>query len=448
MTASPTLHLPVLPAPSQASALTLDPHTYARGLSCVHCGLCLPVCPTYTQTWNEADSPRGRIELMLALSDGEIKPTESVQKHLDLCLDCRACETICPSGVVYHELIEAMRPKLHTARRQTLSSHLLRWIFLHVVTHPTRLKLAMLPARLMKRLDLLDWLPASMQKLAAITPLEGSAFPPPLPAFVPGRATSKPKIRVAFFQTCVGSVMYDRVNRQAVELLSACGADVTVIPADHCCGALHHHNDASQNAQEMARRNIDAAKIGTPDAPDLITSTVAGCGAMLHDYSYLLRDYAAYRGRAEEFASRVRDISQVLLQLGLPEMKYPVIETVSYHDACHLVHAQKVSTEPRQLLMQIPGIKLIALPESDTCCGAGGTYNLTHPKMAGDLAERKLWNIATTGCRTLVAGNVGCAMHIQAEANARSTPLTVVHPVELIHRAVFGSSARLKRRID
>lgn len=438
MTASPTLHLPVLPTPSQASALTLDPHTYARGLSCVHCGLCLPVCPTYTQTWNEADSPRGRIELMLALSDGKIAPTESVQKHLDLCLDCRACETICPSGVIYHELIEGMRPKLHAARRQSVSSHLLRWVFLHIVTHPTRLKLAMLPARLMKRLDLLNWLPASMKKMAAITPMEGRAFPAPLPEFVRGKPTHKPKVRVAFFQTCVGSVMYDRVNRQAIELLSACGADVLVIPANHCCGAIHHHNDASQNAQEMARRNIDALKLGTADAPDLITSTVAGCGAMLHDYPYLLRDYAAYRDRAEQFASRVRDISQVLLQLGLPEMKTPVNETVSYHDACHLVHAQQVSVEPRKLLMQIPGIKLIALPESDTCCGAAGTYNLTHPQMASELAERKLRNIAATGCRTLVAGNVGCAMHIQAEANARGNVLTIVHPVELLHRAVFG----------
>jgi glycolate oxidase iron-sulfur subunit len=232
--------------------------------------------------------------------------------------------------------------------------------------------------------------------------------------------------------------MFEKVNRQAVELLAAAGAEVLAPRAQACCGAIHHHNGAHHPAEELAKRNIDTFCPEHGPEVDFIATSIAGCGAMLREYDFLLRDDEKYRERAKRFASKVRDISEVLADVGLPELKHAVNETVTYHDACHLAHAQKVTAQPRALLAQIPGLKLVPLPESDICCGAAGTYNLTQPKMATDLADRKLKNIATTSASACATGNVGCAMQIQSEADARGQKLAVVHPVELLHRAAFG----------
>lgn len=437
-----------LPVPQNpTSPLPLDPRTYARGLSCVHCGLCLPACPTYTQTLNEADSPRGRIQLMLGMADGKIDATESAKLHLDLCLDCRACETACPSGVVYHELIEETRARLLKQSPQSLTDRFMRWIFFHVFVYPTRLKLALLPARLMqkiglygllRKIGLFKLLPAKLRKMEQMLPSTGSIWAKTLPGVTPAQGQQK-KLTVAFFPGCIGSVMFEKVNRQAVELLAACGADVLTPPANVCCGAIHHHGGAHAPAEEFARRNIDAYLPRDGKAPDYIVTTIAGCGAMLKDYDVLLRDDPNYADRAKLFAAKIRDISQVLLELGLPEIKHPIEARVTYHDACHLAHAQRVTIEPRKLLAKIPGLVLIALPESEICCGAAGTYNLEHPEMATDLAERKLNNIESTGTNICVTGNVGCAMHIQSQAEASGRKLKVVHPVELLHQAVFSA---------
>jgi glycolate oxidase iron-sulfur subunit len=424
-----------------ANPLSLDPRTYARGLQCVHCGLCLPACPTYTQNFNEADSPRGRIQLMLALSDGSIQPTESVRKHLDLCLDCRGCESACPSGVVYHELIEETRTKLARSAKPELQVRLMRFIFFHILTRPLLLKLSILPGRLFKMLGLFNVLPKSLRKMGQMLPSSGPIWPRKLPSSNPPISNLKSEISdktVAFFPGCIGSVMFSEVNRKAVELLRACGANVIVSPLQTCCGAIHHHNGDHHGAEDRARRNVDALVPSVQSTPDFITTTIAGCGAMLREYDLLLRDDPVYNDRATLLASKVRDISEVLLELGLPEMKHPVNEVVTYHDACHLAHAQRVASQPRKLLAMVPGLKLVPLPESDICCGAAGTYNLTQPEMATDLAARKLRNIEATGAPACVAGNVGCAMHIQSEADARGQKLNVVHPVELLYRAVFG----------
>jgi glycolate oxidase iron-sulfur subunit len=429
-------------APSTTSPLALDPRTYARGLQCVHCGLCLPACPTYTQNYNEADSPRGRIQLMLALSDGSIQPTESVRKHLDLCLDCRGCETACPSGVVYHELIEEMRTRLNRIGKPGFQIRVMRFIFFHILTNPLLLKLSILPGRLFKKLGLFNLLPKSLRKMGQMLPTSGPVWPKKLPAVNPpigNRQSAIGNRTVAFFPGCIGSVMFSEVNRKAVELLRACGANVIISPLQTCCGAIHHHNGEHHGAEIRARRNIDAIIPSASSVPDFITTTIAGCGAMLREYDFLLRDDPVYNDRAGLLSMKVRDISEVLLELGLPEMKHPVNQTVTYHDACHLVHAQKVALQPRALLAQIPGLKLAPLPECDICCGAAGTYNLTQPEMATELAERKLRNITSTGVGTCVAGNVGCAMHIQSQADASGQKLRVIHPVELLHHAVFGS---------
>jgi glycolate oxidase iron-sulfur subunit len=338
----------------------------------------------------------------------------------------------------------------------------MQWIFFHIFTKPTRLKLALVPARLMQKIGLYSLLrkiglfrllPMQLRKMEQMLPADGAIWPNALP--VHSRAggvdtmlkmlnprtrdeATRPKVTVGFFAGCIGSVMFDKVNRQAVELLAACGADVYVAPGQDCCGAIHHHNGAHHPAEELAKRNIDAflPREGAP--VDYVVSNIAGCGAMLKEYDFLLRDDKEYAERAKEFSKRVRDISEVLLQLGLPPMHHAVNETITYHDACHLAHAQRVTEAPRKLLAMVPGLKMVPLPESDICCGAAGTYNLTQPVMATQLAQRKLNNIAATHAEICATGNVGCQMHIQSQADARHQELKVVHPVEILHRAVFG----------
>lgn len=437
----------------------------ARGLSCVHCGLCLPACPTFVETGHEADSPRGRIQLMLGLAGGTIEPTESVRRHLDLCLDCRGCETACPSGVVYHELIEETRAKLNADATLGGQDRLMRWLFFNVFVHPTRLKLALLPARILQKIGvykllrgigLFKLLPSKLRKMEQMLPAQGDLWPRQLAARPGGtgvqpaqaapsdrqthgletRATGKRT--VGFFPGCIGSVMFSTVNRQAVELLAACGADVVVPPSQVCCGAIHHHNGVNRPAEEFARQNIDAFLPADGSGVDLITTCIAGCGAMLREYDHLLRDDPKYASRAAEFVRRVRDISEVLAELGLPPLEHAVNLTATYHDACHLAHAQKVTSVPRKLLNRVPGLKLVALAESDMCCGAAGTYNLTQPQMSTQLAARKLSNIRGTAATVCITGNVGCAMQIQSQAESEGLELRVLHPVEVLHRAVFG----------
>jgi glycolate oxidase iron-sulfur subunit len=386
---------------------------------------------------------------MLGLSDGKIEATQSVREHLDLCLDCRGCETACPSGVVYHELIEETRAHLAATQTLTAQGRLMRWLFFNIFVHPTRLKLALLPARmlqkmgvypLLRRLGLFKMLPSQLRKMEQMLPESGRLWPRRLPSETQHSAlsTQHSSVTVGFFAGCISAVMFDEVNRKAVELLAACGARVLAPRAQVCCGAIHHHNGAHHPAEEMARRNIDAfvPKEGPP--VDFIVTAVAGCGAMLREYDVLLRDDPAYAQRARDFVLRVRDVTEVLVELSLPEMKHRIDETITYHDACHLAHAQKVTAAPRKLLAMVPGLMIVPLPESDMCCGAAGTYNLTQPEMATRLAGRKLDNIASTGAATCVMGNVGCAMQIRSEAAARGQALRVMHPVELLHRAVFG----------
>lgn len=434
---------------SPHSKMPMDPRTYERGLTCVHCGLCLPACPTYTETGHEADSPRGRIQLMLGLAEGKIEPTETVRKHLDLCLDCRGCETACPSGVIYHELIEETRARLNDSRSLPLQGRLVRWLFFNIFTRPSRLKLALLPARvlqkpgiyaLLRKVGLFNLLPLQLRKMEQMLPSRGPLWPVRLPEVLqPTHRASASTTIIGFFPGCIGSVLYDSVNRKAVELLVAGGAEVRVPRAQSCCGAIHHHNGQHDPAAEMARKNIDAFCPPEGTDVDWIVTDIAGCGAMLRDYPHLLRDDPAYAQRAVEFASKVRDISEMLLELPLPEPRHAIAMKVTYHDACHLAHAQKVTAAPRALLAKIPGLMLLPLPENDMCCGAAGTYNLEHPEMSTRLAHRKLANIATTGAELCITGNVGCAMQIQSQAIAEGKKLKVMHPVELLHAAVFGS---------
>jgi glycolate oxidase iron-sulfur subunit len=291
--------LTILPSSNGAGkpAIELDPRTYRRALSCVHCGLCLPACPTYTTTGHEADSPRGRIQLMRGLADGLVQPTESVTKHLELCLDCRACETACPSGVVYHELIEETRARLAEKGKLSLQERFMRWIFFNVFVHQKRLKLALVPPRLMQKIGLygllrksgiFKLLPEQLRKMEQMLPANGRIWPKALPERMSSTTGTK-KATVGFFAGCVGAVMFDEVNRKAAELLVACGAEVITPRSQTCCGAIHHHNAPSiprriwrvrtstLSSPNQARSSITSPAT-SPAAARRCASTTSCCG--------------------------------------------------------------------------------------------------------------------------------------------------------------------------
>jgi len=428
--------------------LQLDRRTYVRALDCVHCGLCLPACPTYTDNGLEADSPRGRIVLIKGLADGRIDPSQTVIQHLDLCLDCRACETACPSGVVYHELIEQTREKLEPLRKKTMEDRIVETIFYRIFPYPWRVKLAMLPARLMQRLGLWELatsprmqrrLPPALRKMQQMLPESGPMWERGLARRYPPAEGVEKRATVGLLAGCVGSVLFQQVNRKTIDLLRRAGCEVLVPPRQRCCGAIPHHGGRVAQAERFARANIDAFLPTRGTQVDLIVNNAAGCGAMLRQYDHLLRDDPKYAERAEQFVNRCRDVSEALVELESPAPEHALKRVATYHDACHLVHGQKVSDPPRRLLAQIPDLELVPLIESDMCCGAAGTYNLAQPEMARRLAERKLRKIQETGASVCVTGNVGCAMQIASEARRLEIPLQVRHPVDLLHEACFGA---------
>ena len=346
--------------------LELDPRTYDRALACVHCGLCLPACPTYTQNGLEADSPRGRIQIMKNLADGRIEPTDAVLEHLDLCLDCRACETACPSGVVYHELIEESRALLKGQSSGTLVDAAVEWMFKNIFTHPTRLKLAMLPPRLLQRLGL--WkllthpmlarlLPASIEKMQTMLPSSGPLWEKPLAERYPSKHPQGETVaRVGVLAGCVGSVLFQHVNRQMIDLLQLAGCEVVVPTSQQCCGAIHHHAGDGEQARVFAIHNLRAF-----EGVDYIVNNIAGCGAMLRDYAHLMRDDPSWAAQAKAFQGKVRDISELLTALDMHRPPHALERTVTFHDACHLAHAQKVNEPPRTLLGRIAGLNVIPL---------------------------------------------------------------------------------------
>ncbi len=411
---------------------------------CVHCGLCTASCPTYVETANENDSPRGRIYLMRAVADGRLGLGEDVRRHLDLCLDCRACETACPSGVEYGKIIEpfkiAVRPGHagRLARREEQSSLLQRVILQHLFPYGQRVKLALAPARWLQRFGLLDaaeslgltrLLPPTLRRMQAMLPrltAAGSAVAEINPPVGPKRA------RVALFLGCVGDAMFPETTAATIRVLQQNGCEVVVPRGQVCCGAIHYHSgvEATAGSSEFARKNIQAFD---PERFDAIIVNAAGCGAMLKDYDHLLpeRDH----DKAKKFVSKVRDIAEFLVALGPIAPKKPLPMKVTYHDACHLCHAQQVRSQPRQLLKLIPGLELIPLEESELCCGAAGTYNLTQPEMSERLGQRKMDRIAATGAEIVATGNVGCILQIARKVKERGLEMQVVHPVDLLAQA-------------
>jgi glycolate oxidase iron-sulfur subunit len=425
---------------------------YERFLDCVHCGLCTSACPTYLETGNENDSPRGRIYLMRAVTDDRLELTPAVARHLELCLDCRSCESACPSGVQYGRLIEPFRVTMH--REQVQSGTQVPGWFRKLVLHglfpsARRLRWALWPARWMQtlrldllaeRLGLLRLLPGPLQRMQRLLPRlqpRGTELPEFLPAIGARRA------RVAVFTGCVADAMFHHVNVATALVLQRNGCDVLIPRTQRCCGAIHYHSGEGEPALALAQENLSAFPWNELDA---VIVNVAGCGSMLKDYGHLAREVCgndpATAERLSSFAHKVKDVSEFLAELGpvAPAGKIPRVAT--YHDACHLCHAQQIRRQPRELLELIPELQVVPLAESEVCCGAAGSYNLTEPEMADRLGQRKVAHILQTGADAVITANAGCSLQIQAMLRAAGrSDIPVLHPIELLQQS-YDDSAR------
>jgi len=399
---------------------------YDKFLDCVHCGLCLSACPTYVELGTEMDSPRGRVYLMKALEDGSLPVTSDVARHLDLCLGCRACEPACPSGVQYGDLIEAARCFVEEHHRRPLLDRWRRRLITTVFPRPQLLRALLLPLRLLDLLGMLAPLRRVSGTLAMLPHL--GAWEPLSETF---QAYGPAQHRVGLLAGCVAQVLFAEANRATVRVLARNGCAVTVPARQGCCGALYLHNGARRAALACARRNIDAF----PAELSAIITNAAGCGAMLKEYGALLADDPLYAQRARAFSAKVRDVTEFLVALPMVRPQGELHQRVAYHDACHLAHGQGIREPPRQLLRQIPGLVLVELPDSDTCCGSAGSYNLTEPAMARQFGDRKVANIQSTGATVVAAANPGCSLQIQAALRRANAGTTVLHPIELLDRA-------------
>src|SRR5574341_1333300 len=360
---------------------------YDKFLDCVHCGLCLSACPTYVELGTEMDSPRGRIYLIKALEDGSLQLTSDVARHLDLCLGCRACETACPSGVRYGELIESARAFVEQQHERAWWDRWRRRLITLVFARPGLLRALLVPLRFLELVGVLGRL-RSMSELGAMLPALGRWEQ--LPEVVPAYGAERQ--RVSFVAGCVAQVLFAQMNRATARVLARNGCAVETPRSQACCGALHLHAGAPDEARRCARRNIDAF----PTDVSAIIVNAAGCGAILKQYGALLAGDPDYAARAHAFSAKVRDVTEFLAALPLTPPRGVLPGRVTYHDACHLAHGQSVREAPRILLKQIPGLELIELTDADMCCGSAGSYNLTEPEMARRLGERKAQAIRAT----------------------------------------------------
>jgi glycolate oxidase iron-sulfur subunit len=392
--------------------------------ACVHCGLCLNACPTYLELGTEADSPRGRIHLIRALEDGTLGLDAEVVRHLDLCLGCRACESACPSGVRYGRIIEDARVHLQRQAPRGWPARLRQQLVLATFPHRRRVRALLALGNLARRLRLWPLIARRLDGAELLPSAPGGAMPSG--PFFP--AHGRERMRVGLLTGCVAGEVFGHVNAAAVRALTRSGVAVVVPPAQGCCGALHLHSGERDAARGLARRVVDAF----PSQLEAIVVTAAGCGSTLREYGELLADDAAYGERAQRFAGRVRDVTEVLDAVGAAPADVGPRRRVTYHDACHLAHAQGVREAPRRLLARVPNLELVELPEADVCCGSAGSYNLTEPAMARRLRERKVDHILATGAEIVAVANPGCALQIAAGLKARGSSVRVVHPVELL----------------
>ena len=436
---------PLTVPPAEAAEPAFDSHRPPSAelvADCVHCGFCLPSCPTYVLWGEEMDSPRGRIYLMNEGLHGE-PMSDSMVGHFDACLGCMACVTACPSGVQYDRLIAATRAQVERRHSRPVRERALRGLIFALFPHPRRLRALRPPLRLVQRLGVsrllrrsgvLERLSPHLAVMEALTPTLHRAQR--LPERVPARGARRGT--VGLLLGCVQREFFPGVNAATARVLAAEGFDVVAPSAQGCCGALSLHNGREAEARRFARHLIETFE----DAEvECVVVNAAGCGSAMKEYAELLSDDRTFASRAQAFAARVRDVTELLADAGPVAPRHPLEVAVAYHDACHLRHAQRVRRQPRELLRGIPGLELREVAEGDLCCGSAGVYNLLNPVPGRELGERKAANVAATQADLLVTANPGCLMQVAASLERRGTPMAVAHTIEVLDASIRGLGA-------
>lgn len=414
--------------------------------ACVHCGFCLSTCPSYRVIGKETDSPRGRIYLMDAINEGEAPLSAASAQHFDSCLGCLACVTTCPSGVQYDQLIAATRPQVERNYPRSLGDRLFRRLIFSLFPYPERLRAFLLPLMVYQKLGIPQLVRATgllkrfSPRLAAMETLLPQvtiqSFQDNLPTVVP--AQGQKRYRVGMILGCVQRLFFSDVNEATARVLSANGCEVVIPKSQGCCAALPQHQGQEAQAQELARQMIDSFE---HTDVDVIIINAAGCGHTLKEYGHILQDDPDYRDKAEAFAAKVRDVQEFLASVGLTTPLSPLQAeplTLVYQDACHLLHGQKISLQPRQLLQKIPGVTLREPMDAALCCGSAGVYNMLQPEVAEELGQQKVGHLLNTGARLIASSNPGCSLQILRHLESQGKAVPVMHPIRLLDYSIRG----------
>lgn len=424
---------------------------YSVVQQCMHCGMCLPACPTYTATLLERSSPRGRIALMRAIADDRLEVSRTFAEELYFCLGCLACTSACPAGVDYATLFEQARAEierrgvLNSPKRNAIRAVVVNYLFgsrrrLHRLGRVMRLYQRSGLEWLVRHAGLLYLLPRSLRRLEPLTPRISRRFTDQLFHRDLARANpAKPRYRVGLLSGCVQDLAYAEVNADTVYVLQQNGCEVVIPAAQECCGSLHAHNGELESARRLARINIDAF---APESLDAVITNAGGCGSHMRHYDHLLKDDPEYAERARVWSAKVRDVHEFLVEIGFrPPRCDPRPQRVTYHESCHLNHGQKVSAAPRQVLGAVPGLELVELKEADWCCGSAGIYNITQPEMAMKLLDRKMGHVRATGAQVVASANTGCSIQLDYGSRRHGLDLKVEHPVSLLAAAYRAEPA-------
>jgi glycolate oxidase iron-sulfur subunit len=408
---------------------------------CVHCGFCLPACPTYVLWGEEMDSPRGRIYMMKKSAQGEAPLDQRFGLHMDNCLGCMACMTACPSGVQYNKLIEDTRAQVERNVPRRTTDSLFRKLLFATFPYVRRLRLLALPMliyqrtglqKLLRASGLLRLLPKRLLQMEALLPRVPVTFMQRLPAKVSPAAA--PRKRVGMLSGCVQQVFFQHVNQATARVLAAEGCEVIIPQAQECCGALMLHSGLDEQASALARRMIATFEKAHVDT---IVINAAGCGSTMKEYGHLLREDPAWAARAAEFSAKCKDISEILCELPARSPRHALPMRVAYHDACHLRHAQAIHAEPRRLLATIPSLEVAEIEESSLCCGSAGVYNLLHPEPANQLGDRKVENLLATKAEAVISANPGCLLQLMSGLRRRGLDaMPTYHMVELLDASI------------
>lgn len=412
--------------------------------ACVHCGFCLSTCPSYRVIGKETDSPRGRIYLMNDINQGNAALTPSITQHFDTCLGCLACVTTCPSGVQYDQLIAAVRPQVERNQPRSLADRAIRTLIFHLFPYPRRLR-SLLPLlwlyqkaglqNLVQTNSFLQKMFPRLTAMASILPnITLDSFQEQLPDVIPARGERR--YRVGLVLGCVQQLFFSSVNQATIRVLTANGCEVVIPKSQGCCAALPAHQGQVTQAQVLARQMIDSFAETHVDA---VIINAAGCGHTLKEYHHILEEDAGYQEQAKQFVAKVRDVQEFLMEIGITAELSPLMDhelKIVYQDACHLLHGQKISAQPRQMLRQIPGVRLQEPRDAALCCGSAGVYNMLQPEVANQLGQQKVENLINTGAAVIASPNPGCSLQIAKHLRLQGQQIQLMHPIELLDYSI------------